>query len=295
MCTTYGLGAYLSALQVALYLFSYRGRSIGRIKLHITEYRWDCDWKVRVARNGQYLHEAVMCSDWYTRPNPLDYHLSVIFCYPTYYRLLSTLFLSSEFCARGWTAQAMLQWPMNNVSSIFPSGSDCIMKRIYELIACNPVNANVPGTDFIVQSSDGVVFHLHRKNLQLHTDDTFPGLHDSGSGPTASLNQNTILVTEPSSILDIVFRFMYPRRQPRIKVMDFQTILAVADAVEKYKFFAAMNLCEEALMWVSDLYYICSGLGLRTSTNYRYLHGCIPEITSKTNHYQSFSMRSGTA
>jgi hypothetical protein len=57
-----------------------------------------------------------------------------------------------------------------------------------------------------------------------------------------------MLVTEPSSILEIVFQFMYPRRQPNIKDLGFQTILAVADAVEKYKVFAAMNLCEEALM-----------------------------------------------
>jgi len=62
------------------------------------------------------------------------------------------------------------------------------------------------------------------------------------------LDKHTTLVTEPSSILEIVFQFMYPRRQPRIKVLDFQTILAVADAVEKYKVFAATNLCEEALM-----------------------------------------------
>jgi hypothetical protein len=93
-----------------------------------------------------------------------------------------------------------------------------------------------------------VAFHLHRKNLQLHTDDTFPGLHDSGSGSTKNLEKNTILVTEPSSILEIVFQFMYPRRHPRIKGLGFQTILEVADAVEKYNVFAAMNLCEEALM-----------------------------------------------
>jgi len=56
-----------------------------------------------------------------------------------------------------------------------------------------------------------------------------------------------MLVTEPSSTLEIVFQFMYPRRQPSIKDLGFQKILAVADAVEKYKVFAAMNLCEEAL------------------------------------------------
>jgi hypothetical protein len=31
------------------------------------------------SREKLTVHEAVMCSVWYTRPNPLDYHLSVIF------------------------------------------------------------------------------------------------------------------------------------------------------------------------------------------------------------------------
>ena len=122
-------------------------------------------------------------------------------------------------------------------------------RKICGLIVCNLVNAYVPGVDFIVQSSDGVAFCLHRKNLQLHTDDTFPGLHDSESGSTENLEKiKAILVTEPSTILEIVFQFMYPRRQPSIKGLGFETILEVADAVEKYKVFAAMNLCEEALM-----------------------------------------------
>ena len=122
-------------------------------------------------------------------------------------------------------------------------------KKICELIACNLVSANVPGTDFTMQSSDGVVFHLHRKNLELYTDGEFPGVHDSANGFT---NEEQMLrLDEPSSILEIVFQFMYPRRQPSLKELKglgFQTLSALADTVEKYKVFAAMTLCEEALM-----------------------------------------------
>jgi len=111
----------------------------------------------------------------------------------------------------------------------------------------NLVNANVPGgADFIVQSSDGVVFHIHRKNLELYTDGAFPGLHDSVNGSTAA--GQIVRLDESSGVLEIVFQFIYPRRQPSLKGVGFHTILAVADAVEKYKIFAAMNLCEEALM-----------------------------------------------
>ena len=94
-----------------------------------------------------------------------------------------------------------------------------------------------------------MVFHLHRKNLELYTDGEFPGVHDSADGSTEE--EQILRLDEPSSILEIVFQFMYPRRQlslKGLKSLGFQTISAVADAVEKYKVFAAMTLCEEALM-----------------------------------------------
>ena len=122
-------------------------------------------------------------------------------------------------------------------------------KKIPELIVYNLVNANVPGADFIVQSSDGVVFYLHRKNLEIYTDGEFPGIHDFHNGSKEA--RKILCLDEPSSILEIVFQFVYPRRQPSLKLLkslDFQTILAVADAVEKNKFFAAMVLCEEVLV-----------------------------------------------
>ena len=53
-------------------------------------------------------------------------------------------------------------------------------EKMCELIVCNLVNDNVPGTDLIVQSSDGVVFHLHRKNFEVCTDGAFPGIPPTG-------------------------------------------------------------------------------------------------------------------
>ena len=117
---------------------------------------------------------------------------------------------------------------------------------IFKKIVHHLVNANVPGADFVVQSSDGIVFYLHRRNLELSTYGAFPGL-DSVNRSTAA-GRGIVRLEERSSVLEIAFQFAYPRRQPSLKDLDFQTISAVADAVEKYKIFAAMNLCEELLM-----------------------------------------------
>ena len=165
----------------------------------------------------------------------------------------------------------MLLWSINNVFKLDISQQRwlkvlCNEKKSSELIVCNLVNANVPGTDFIVQSSDGVVFYLHRKNLEPCIDGAFPGLHSSGNESIAA--EQIIRLDEPSSTLEIFFQFIYPRRHPSIKGLGFQTILAVANAVEKYKVFVAMNLCEEALMWVSNLYFMLALLGFMKFTEY---------------------------
>jgi hypothetical protein len=92
-------------------------------------------------------------------------------------------------------------------------------------------------TDITFRSSDGVLFHLHRRNLETHTG-AFPGPEFSvGPGETVDL-------TEPSEILEIVFGLMYPQKQPDIEEMPFMVVIQVAEAIEKYQVFSAMKAYE---------------------------------------------------
>ena len=101
---------------------------------------------------------------------------------------------------------------------------------------------NSSDADVIFQSSDGVRFHLHRKNLEAHTG-AFPGAEFD--------TQNEIVhLTEPSSVLEVVFQFMYPRRHPDLEDANFETIAAIAEAVEKYEVFSAMNTCITRIKYV---------------------------------------------
>ena len=49
---------------------------------------------------------------------------------------------------------------------------------------------------------------------------------------------------EPYNVLEILFEFIYPRKQPTLEDTDFETLMAIAEAVEKYQVFSAMNLYE---------------------------------------------------
>ncbi|CAA7269258.1 unnamed protein product [Cyclocybe aegerita] len=101
---------------------------------------------------------------------------------------------------------------------------------------------NAPDADVTFQSSDGIQFHIHRKHLESHTG-AFPGSEFDTRGEVTHL-------TEHSKTLAILFQFVYPRRHPTLQDADFATLMPVAEAVEKYQVFSAMNTCEARLRWV---------------------------------------------
>ena len=91
---------------------------------------------------------------------------------------------------------------------------------------------------------DGVLLYLHRKNLDaisktLQTSEFLAGSDDG-----------VVALPESSEILRIVFLFIYPNRHPNLRDQEFETLLEISDAVQKYKIFAAMETCEMRLMWV---------------------------------------------
>ncbi|KAF8956957.1 hypothetical protein BDZ97DRAFT_1670745, partial [Flammula alnicola] len=91
-------------------------------------------------------------------------------------------------------------------------------------------------SDLTIQSIDGVLFKVHRKNLELGTG-AFPpsDLFDTQGEVTC--------LTETADVLAIMFQFVYPRRHPDLEDVDFQLVIQVAEAVEKYEVFSAMNTC----------------------------------------------------
>ncbi|KIK51504.1 hypothetical protein GYMLUDRAFT_234035 [Collybiopsis luxurians FD-317 M1] len=94
---------------------------------------------------------------------------------------------------------------------------------------------NSADADLIIQSSDNIHFHVHKINLQYTT----------GGFPPADISNDKEIVhfTESSATLELLFQFVYPRQFPSLRSLDFDSLLLLAEAAEKYQVFAACNAC----------------------------------------------------
>ncbi|KAJ4465066.1 hypothetical protein J3R30DRAFT_3624216 [Lentinula aciculospora] len=87
-------------------------------------------------------------------------------------------------------------------------------------------------TNLIIHSSDNVGFHLHKKNLEFSASDEI------------------VLLTGSSATLEIMFQFVYPQRYPDLHKLDFESVMLLAEAAEKYEVFAlivAMSILHEVI------------------------------------------------
>ncbi|KAJ7473304.1 hypothetical protein FB451DRAFT_1248958 [Mycena latifolia] len=94
---------------------------------------------------------------------------------------------------------------------------------------------NAPDADVIFQSCDGTLFGIHRVNLQTNTEGFPP--------PEISTNGEIVSLSEDSVTLELLFQFIYPRRQPVLDNIRFENLSALAEAAEKYQVFSAMSVC----------------------------------------------------
>ncbi|KAF5372195.1 hypothetical protein D9758_005046 [Tetrapyrgos nigripes] len=92
------------------------------------------------------------------------------------------------------------------------------------------------GGDVIVSSSDGVLFHLHKRNLEFCS-----GGFPPANTPTAE--GEIVPLSESAATLELLFPFVYPQRHPGLNDMSFSKLLKVAEAAEKYEVYFAMSLC----------------------------------------------------
>lgn len=91
-------------------------------------------------------------------------------------------------------------------------------------------------SDVTVRSADDVHFHLHRKNLEINTG-AFPPSELETRGEVVRLSEN-------AQVLELLFQFIYPMHHPSLAATPFETLLALAEAAEKYEVYSAMNMCQ---------------------------------------------------
>ncbi|KAJ3898055.1 hypothetical protein F5879DRAFT_657486 [Lentinula edodes] len=93
--------------------------------------------------------------------------------------------------------------------------------------------------DIVIRSFDNVIFQMHQCNLECVADRF---LQDDETSEDWLLS-----LPESGAVLEVLFRFVYPRPLPDLEKLEFEELLLVAEAAEKYRFFSAKYACQLAL------------------------------------------------
>lgn len=90
--------------------------------------------------------------------------------------------------------------------------------------------------DLVLESSDGKRFGAHTINLQQYSEG-FP------IGGSVTIETDIPKMPESSQALRLLLRFMHHSRQPYLGNISVKVLSELAEAVEKYVIYSAMELC----------------------------------------------------
>ena len=63
------------------------------------------------------------------------------------------------------------------------------------------------------------------------------------SAPLIQASDEIVELTETADILELLFQFCYPKRSPSLRSLNFEILSRLAEAVEKYQIYSALEIC----------------------------------------------------
>jgi hypothetical protein len=81
-----------------------------------------------------------------------------------------------------------------------------------------------------------VTFKVHMKYLEMNSGGFAP------PASTVSAPDDVVSLTESSSVLEVLLKFIYPGPQPDLSKVEFRVLAGVAEAVQKYEVWPAMEV-----------------------------------------------------
>ncbi|KAJ6593013.1 hypothetical protein B0H19DRAFT_1088984 [Mycena capillaripes] len=91
--------------------------------------------------------------------------------------------------------------------------------------------------DITISSSDGVLFKVHRKNVEVHSD-IFADAASATRPDNAA--EEFVELSESSAVLELLFQYMYRQPQPDLQLVEFSTFAGLAEAAEKYVVYSTL-------------------------------------------------------
>ena len=92
-------------------------------------------------------------------------------------------------------------------------------------------------TDVILESSDGVQYGAHSRNLEVYSEG-FPSATFARLGPC-----EVVWMEENSQVVKLLLQYMHLMPQPNVKTIPFEVFEQFTDAVEKYLIHSAIQVC----------------------------------------------------
>lgn len=102
--------------------------------------------------------------------------------------------------------------------------------------------------DFLFEAENGTHFGAHRRNLELYSG-AFQPLVDVAPVDFESGFQ-VMRVTERRGVVSLMLRYMHNHWQPMIDKLGFDVLKDLAEAVEKYEIYSAIEVCRFRMRYV---------------------------------------------
>ena len=64
------------------------------------------------------------------------------------------------------------------------------------------------------------------------------------SAPLIQPSDELVPLTETSDVLELLFQLCLPKRPPSLQLLNFETLKMLAEAVEKYQVYNALEVCK---------------------------------------------------
>ncbi|KAG5644260.1 hypothetical protein DXG03_008798 [Asterophora parasitica] len=98
--------------------------------------------------------------------------------------------------------------------------------------------------ELYILSVENTVFRIHLQRLEMAPK--FP--YRSPNYIQGNTYVIAYKVPEKAAVLELMFQFIYPWRQPALGNLDYEVLAELAEAVEKYEVYPAQQICHDMMM-----------------------------------------------
>ncbi|KAJ4466259.1 hypothetical protein J3R30DRAFT_2281515 [Lentinula aciculospora] len=100
-----------------------------------------------------------------------------------------------------------------------------------------------PTADMTLQSSDNILFKVHRLNLEMHSQ----VFADAGGTTVGTVENEIVSLSETSEVLELVLQYVYLQPQPDLQKVQWEVVKELAEAVQKYEIYCAIGVCSQRM------------------------------------------------